>query len=51
MAGVRRNHQLAQAGDVLIVFEDGPSPGTAHLLQCMRTLGKPVVLIRLDTAA
>ena len=23
VAGVRRNHQLAQAGDVLIVFEDG----------------------------
>jgi hypothetical protein len=51
VAGVRRNHQMAQAGDVLVVFGDGPSPGTAHLIQCMRAPGKPVVLIRLDTAA
>jgi hypothetical protein len=44
-AGVRRNHQMAQAGDVLVVFGDGPSPGTAHLIQCMRALGKPVIVI------
>ena len=50
-AGVRRNHQLAQAGDVLVVFEDGPSPGTAHLIQCMQQLGKPVVVVRVDAAA
>jgi YspA, cpYpsA-related SLOG family len=45
VAGVRRNHQMAQAGDVLIVFGDGPSPGTAHLIQCMRALGKPMVVV------
>jgi hypothetical protein len=50
-AGVRRNHHLAQAGDVLVVFGDDPSPGTAHLIQCMRTLGKPVVLVGLDPTA
>src|SRR5207302_3835171 len=27
-AGVRRNHQMAQAGDVLVAFWDGQSPGT-----------------------
>jgi len=50
-AGVRRNHQIAQAGDVLVVFGDEPSPGTAHLIQCMRALGKPVVVVSLDTTA
>jgi hypothetical protein len=50
-AGVRRNHQLAQAGDVLVVFSDGPSPGTAHLIQCMQALGKPVVVVYVDTTA
>src|SRR2546427_5550612 len=50
-AGVRRNHQLAQAGDVLVVFGDEPSPGTAHLIQCMQALGKPVVVIRTDATA
>ncbi len=48
-AGVRRNHQMAQAGDVLVAFWDGQSPGTAHLIQCMRALGKPVVLVSSDT--
>ena len=50
-AGVRRNHQLAQAGDVLVAFRDGPSPGTAHLIQCMRALGKPVVVIQVEATA
>ena len=50
-AGVRRNHQMAQAGDMLLAFWDGRSPGTAHMVQCMRQLGKPVVVIRTDTAA
>ena len=50
-AGVRRNHQIAQAGDVLVVFGDEPSPGTAHLIQCMQALGKPVVVICTDTTA
>ena len=50
-AGVRRNHQMAQAGDVLIAFWDGQSPGTAHMVQCMRQLGKPVVVIRVEATA
>jgi hypothetical protein len=50
-AGVRRNHQMAQAGDMLIAFWDGQSTGTAHMVQCMRQLGKPVVVIRVDGPA
>ena len=50
-AGVRRNHQMAQAGDILIAFWDGQSPGTAHMVQCMRQLGKPVVVIRVEATA
>ncbi|MGE3538635.1 MAG: DUF2493 domain-containing protein [Candidatus Tectimicrobiota bacterium] len=50
-AGVRRNHQLAQAGDVLVVFGEGQSPGTAHLMQCMQELSKPVVVVRMDATA
>jgi hypothetical protein len=50
-AGMRRNHQMAQAGDVLVAFWDGQSPGTAHMIQCMQELGKPVVLVSIDTTA
>jgi hypothetical protein len=45
-AGMRRNHQMAQAGDVLVACWDGQSPGTAHMIQCMSALGKPVVVVR-----
>ena len=50
-AGVRRNHQLAQAGDVLLVLGDGQAPGTAHLIQCMQQLGKPVIVVPVDATA
>ena len=50
-AGISRNHQMAQAGHLLVAFWDGQSPGTAHMVQCMRQLGKPVVVIRTDTTA
>jgi hypothetical protein len=50
-AGYRRNHQMAQAGDMLIAFWDGQSPGTAHMIQCMRQLDKPVVVIPTDVTA
>ena len=50
-AGMRRNHQMAQAGDVLVACWDGQSPGTAHMIACMRALGKPVVVIRVEATA
>jgi len=50
-AGVRRNHQMAQAGDMLVAFHVNNSPGTAHMIACMRALGKPVVVIRVEATA
>ena len=50
-AGVRCNHQMAQAGDMLIAFWDGCSTGTRHMISCMQQLGKPVVVIRTDGQA
>jgi SLOG family YspA-like protein len=50
-AGVRRNHVMAQAGDVLVAFHGNNSPGTAHIIACMRALGKPVVVIQVEAAA
>jgi Domain of unknown function (DUF4326)/YspA, cpYpsA-related SLOG family len=50
-AGMRRNHQMAQAGDVLVAFHVNNSPGTTHMIACMRQLGKPVVVVRVDAAA
>ncbi len=50
-AGVRRTYQMAQIGDVLVCFWDGVSKGNAHMVQCMRQLGKPVVVVRVEAAA
>jgi hypothetical protein len=50
-AGVRRNAQMAQDGDVLIAFWDGQSPGTRHMISYMQQLGKPVVVIRFEATA
>ena len=50
-AGIRRNHQMAQAGDMLVAFHVNNSPGTAHMIACMRALGKPVVVIRVEATA
>ena len=50
-AGVRRNHQMAQAGDMLVCFWDGVSKGSAHMISCMQQLGKPCVIVRTDGQA
>ena len=50
-AGVRRNHQMAEAADLLIAFWDGQSPGTRHMIAAMQQLGKPAVVIRVDGQA
>ena len=51
-AGFIRNEQMLDTGvGLVIAFWDGQSPGTAHLIQCMRALGKPVVLVSSDTTA
>ena len=45
---VRRNFQMAQAGDMLLAFWDGRSAGTCHMISCMQQLGKPVVVILVE---
>ena len=47
-AGMRRNAQMAQAGDVLVAFWSLTSRGTAHMIGEMQRLGKPVVVFGLD---
>ena len=44
-AGILRNLQMAKEGDRLLAFWDGQSRGTAHMIQCMRRAGKPVVIV------
>lgn len=44
-AGFARNQQMADYADALIVLWDGKSRGTAHMMNCMKKLGKPVEVI------
>ena len=50
-AGSQRNWRMAQAGDALVVFWDGESPGTGNMIWCMQRLKKPVFFQRLDSPA
>lgn len=43
VAGRIRNSQMANYADMLIAFKGGN--GTAHMIQCMQKLNKPVILI------
>ena len=49
-AGVLRNQAMAQATDAAILWWDGKSPGTKHMLETMQKLGKPVAVIQAQTA-
>ena len=44
-AGPRRNRQMAEYADAVIVFWDGKSRGTQNMIQQMRELGKPVEVV------
>jgi hypothetical protein len=44
-AGFVRNDQMSVFADALIAFHDGSSRGTANMIQTMRRLGKPVLII------
>ena len=50
-AGVRRNHQMAQAGDMLVAFWDGQSQAPRTWSRACEQLGKPVVVIRMEATA
>lgn len=43
-AGYRRNREMAKYADMLIAFYNG-SNGTGNMIQEMRKLGKPVVVV------
>lgn len=45
-AGMRRNKEMAAAGDALIAFWDGKSSGTKNMIDCMKD--KPVRIVRTD---
>ena len=38
-AGYKRNHQMAQYGNILIAFWDGQSRGTLHMIQIATQMG------------
>lgn len=39
-AGFRRNEDMANYADALIAVWDGKSRGTAHMIECMKLIGK-----------
>jgi hypothetical protein len=45
-AGFERNQQMAEFADKLLAFWNGKSKGTAHMIQCMQRLNKPVSIVR-----
>lgn len=44
-AGYARNAEMGKEGDMLVAFWDGKSRGTAHMIQYMMNLNKPVIVI------
>lgn len=40
-APLRRNYDIAKAADILLAIWDGQSPGTGHMIECMKQAGKP----------
>jgi hypothetical protein len=44
-AGHRRNAEMGKNADALVAFWDGKSPGTRHMINIMKTLGKPYEII------
>jgi hypothetical protein len=48
LAGLIRSERMAGVATHLVSFWDGKSRGTAHMIQCMRKLNKPVHVIRYD---
>ena len=45
-AGFARNTNMARFSDGLLAFWDNKSPGTKHMIDTMRKMGKPVTVVR-----
>ena len=44
-AGYRRNEEMANYADEAIVFWDGKSKGSKHMIQIMKNIGKKVTVV------
>jgi len=44
-AGYRRNTEMAKEADALLVFWDGVSKGTKHMIDIMQALGKQIYTV------
>jgi hypothetical protein len=45
-AGFMRNAEMAREANALLVFWDGKSRGTQHMISCMADLGKQTYIVR-----
>ena len=45
IAPLRRNWEMAKYGDALLVIYDGESAGTAHMIRCVQSEGKPIKML------
>jgi len=45
LAGFKRNEEMVKLGDTLLVFWDGHSPGTKHMIKTAKNYGRNVILI------
>lgn len=45
-SGYVRNLEMAKFSDGLLAFWDGVSPGTRHMISCMKQLHKPVHVVQ-----
>ena len=43
-AGYRRNLKMGKYAEFLIAIHDGESPGTQHMINIMKSLGKPYLV-------
>lgn len=48
-AGMKRNERMAQYADAAIVFWNGASVGSKHMIKTMLNMGKPVRIVMVDT--
>ncbi len=46
LAGFLRNVEMSKVADAAIVFWDGHSNGSAHMIRVMREAGKPVIVVK-----
>ena len=47
-AGILRNEEMGRYADALLAVWDGKSRGTKHMIDYMKSLGKPVYVWRVD---